>query len=159
MTESSSHSSSFRRVFDSPAVEEMTDLHQTVEALADKSDINKTDNAHDTPDIRGDDMNYAAVFFAGAFLCNCIPHLACGLQGAPFPSPFAKPRGIGESSPLVNFLWGALNFLVGIYLLSRHPVAVGPNPSFIALIAGALAIGASLSLHFGKVRQDHFLRR
>lgn len=98
-------------------------------------------------------MNYVAFFFAGAFLCNCVPHLVCGLQGTPFPSPFAKPPGIGNSSPLVNFFWGTLNFLVGIVLLSRYPIIVGFNPNFIALILGAMAIGALLSRHFGKVRQ------
>ena len=56
-------------------------------------------------------MHYVAAFFAGAFLCNCIPHLDCGLRGAPFPTPFAKPRGIGDSSPLINVLWG---FFIGV---------------------------------------------
>jgi hypothetical protein len=99
-------------------------------------------------------MDYIASFFAGALLCNCIPHLACGLRGEVFPTPFAKPRGKGPSSPLVNFLWGAFNALVGLFLLSRHPVAVDLGPDFIALVAGALAIGTYLSAHFGKVRQD-----
>jgi hypothetical protein len=99
-------------------------------------------------------MNYVALLFAGAFLCNGIPHLSSGLEGRPFPTPFAKPRGIGDSSPLVNFFWGACNFLAGIYLLSRNAAAVGFNPSFIALSVGALAMGTYLSLHFGNVRRD-----
>jgi hypothetical protein len=99
-------------------------------------------------------MNYVATFFAGVFLCNSIPHLACGLRGEPFPTPFAIPRLIGDSSPFVNFLWGSFNFVVGISLLSIHPVTAEPNPDFIALIAGALAIGIYLSLHFAKVRLD-----
>lgn len=99
-------------------------------------------------------MNSIALFFAGAFLCNGLPHLSSGLQGQPFPSPFAKPMGIGDSSPPVNFLWGFFNFLVGIALLSRHPLAVGFNPDFLALIVGILAMGAQLSLHFGKVRRS-----
>ena len=41
-------------------------------------------------------------FFAGAFLCNCIPHLAAGLQGRAFPTPFARLRGATRSSPLLN---------------------------------------------------------
>jgi hypothetical protein len=97
-------------------------------------------------------MNYAAMFFAGAFLCNCIPHIGAGLQGMPFPTPFAKPRGIGNSSPLVNFLWGVLNLCIGLYLLSGQTVMIGPNSGCLALIAGSLAIGTYLSLHFGKVR-------
>ena len=99
-------------------------------------------------------MNYIALFFAGAFLCNCIPHLVCGLQGAPFPSPFAKPRGVGDSSPLVNFLWGFFNLLVGLYLLSRNPIVIGFNSEFFTLIVGALALGIHLSCHFGKVQRD-----
>ncbi len=99
-------------------------------------------------------MDYFAVFFAGVFLCNSIPHLCSGLQGLPFPTPFAKPRGVGDSSPLVNFLWGGFNLLVGGYLLARHPVSVAPDPAFAALVAGALAIGCYLSVHFAKVRRD-----
>jgi len=99
-------------------------------------------------------MDYIVAFFAGAFLCNCIPHLVSGLRGEPFPTPFANPRGIGPSDPIVNFLWGAFNLLVGVYLLSRYPVVVGFEPSFVALVLGALAIGIYLSLHFGKVRRD-----
>jgi hypothetical protein len=37
-------------------------------------------------------MNYVAPFFLGAFFCNAIPHLANGLRGEPFQTPFAKPR-------------------------------------------------------------------
>jgi hypothetical protein len=99
-------------------------------------------------------MDYIASFFAGAFLCNCIPHLACGLRGETFPTPFANPRGRGPSAPTVNFLWGAFNLLVGVYLLSRHPVTVDFEPGFVALVLGALAMGIYLSLHFGKVRRD-----
>ena len=97
-------------------------------------------------------MNYLTIFFAGAFLCNCIPHLAAGLQGAPFPTPFAKPRGIGNSSPLVNFLWGTFNLGVGIALLIASQMQLGLNVDSGVLLAGFLALGLYLSIHFGKVR-------
>jgi hypothetical protein len=100
-------------------------------------------------------MNYFAIFFAGAFLCNSVPHLACGLRGEPFPSPFAKPPGKGNSSPLVNFLWGALNLILGALLLSHYPVEIGLNWEFAALVAGVLIAGVHLSLHFGKVRREN----
>jgi hypothetical protein len=99
-------------------------------------------------------MDCVITFFAGAFLCNSIPHLASGLRGEPFPTPFAKPRGVGHSSPFVNFLWGSFNVAVGIALLSDRPVVAQLDPHFIATIAGALAIGTYLSLHFGKVRRE-----
>src|SRR5271156_5134824 len=101
----------------------------------------------------GHRMHYVAAFFAGAFLCNSVPHLVAGLQGAPFPTPFARPRGVGDSSPLVNFLWGGLNLLAGIFLLSGFPAVAGFNPGFLTLILGALAIGILSAWHFGKVRR------
>jgi hypothetical protein len=99
-------------------------------------------------------MDYVALFFAGALLCNAIPHLVSGLCGAPFPSPFAKPSGIGDSSPLVNFLWGAGNFIVGGWLLAAHPITVGLNPRCAVLILGALLLGSFCARHFGRVLRD-----
>ncbi len=99
-------------------------------------------------------MAYIAAIFAGAFLCNAIPHVVAGLQGVPFPSPFATPRGIGDSSPFVNFLWGAFNLAVGAGLLTAYPIAIGFTPEFLLFVAGALAIGTHLSLHFGKVQAE-----
>ncbi|MGV1794800.1 hypothetical protein [Rhizobium sp. A37_96] len=97
-------------------------------------------------------MAYIASFFAGAFLCNCLPHLTAGLQGTPFPTPFAKPRGVGNSSPLVNFLWGGFNLAVSLALGKIAGVELGVNGTCIAAAAGALVLGTYLSLHFGKVR-------
>src|ERR1700761_3642764 len=99
-------------------------------------------------------MTYVALFFAGAFLCNCIPHLAAGLRGESFPSPFAKPPGKGDSSPLVNVLWGFFNLAIGIILLARNPIDLGFNLPVLVFAVGALAIGIHTSLHFGKVRRD-----
>lgn len=99
-------------------------------------------------------MNYAPLFFAGALLCNCIPHLAAGLQGVPFPTPFARPRGVGNSSPFVNFLWGAFNLGAGLTILSYHPIVVGANFDCLAMTGGALLVGTYLSRHFGKVRRE-----
>jgi len=99
-------------------------------------------------------MHYIANFFAGAFLCNCIPHLVSGLQGTPFPTPFAKPRGVGDSAPPTNVLWGFFNLLAGACLLSYYPVSFGLNWSFIALAFGALQMGGTLAVHFGRVMRD-----
>ena len=99
-----------------------------------------------------DPLSCIGQFFAGLFLCNALPHLAAGLMGRPFPTPFARPRGVGDSSPLVNFLWGWLNTVIGIVLLARSPLIVGPTVGFACVILGALAIGVYLSVHFGKVQ-------
>jgi hypothetical protein len=96
-------------------------------------------------------MGYIAIFFAGGLLCNSLPHLASGLCGTPFPTPFAKPHGVGNSSPLVNFLWGAANFFVGLYLLQRHPVSVGLSVDFVVLLVGVVAVGTFSSVHFARV--------
>lgn len=96
-------------------------------------------------------MSFVGTFFAGAFLCNCIPHLACGLQGLGFPTPFAKPRGVGFSSPFINFLWGTFNLLVGCYLFSGHPVSIQLTPDFAVFCAGFLLLGTYLSIHFERV--------
>jgi hypothetical protein len=99
-------------------------------------------------------MTYLAPFFAGAFLCNAIPHLANGLSGSPFPTPFARPRGKGDSSPLVNFLWGFFNLAAGLALLETHPVALELITDCLIMAAGALVLGLYLSVHFGKVKQS-----
>ncbi len=96
-------------------------------------------------------MTYALLVFAGALLCNCIPHLAAGLRGEPFPTPFATPPGKGLSPPVINFIWGTANLLIGIALLPRLADA-DPQLGRLALLAGFLAIGICTSLHFSRVR-------
>ncbi|MGI4902337.1 MAG: hypothetical protein ACRYG5_11845 [Janthinobacterium lividum] len=99
-------------------------------------------------------MHFIALFFVGALLCNSVPHLVAGLQGKPFPTPFAKPHGVGDSSSLVNFGWGFLNLIVGIGMLLRNPLLPDFNANLIGLLAGSLVIGLYASLHFGKVQRD-----
>ena len=99
-------------------------------------------------------MSYLAYFFVGALLCNCIPHLASGLRGEPFPTPFAKPRGIGMSSPIVNFYWGLANGVAGLYLLHRHVTPSMADGSVLTILVGFAVMGSYLSIHFGKVRQS-----
>ena len=95
-------------------------------------------------------MNFLAHFFTGAFLCNALPHLAAGLQGRSFPTPFAKPRGVGHSSAIVNVLWGFFNLLAGLALLTRFPVGVSLTPEFGVACLGALWLGVYLASHFSK---------
>jgi hypothetical protein len=91
-----------------------------------------------------------AHFFAGAFLVNAIPHFVNGVSGRPFPTPFASPPGRGLSSPVVNVVWAAFNFVVGTLLLrfvgifDRHNVA-----DVLAVGAGALMMAILSAKIFG----------
>jgi hypothetical protein len=99
-------------------------------------------------------MQQVWLFLAGALLCNCVPHLASGLQGVPFPTPFATPRGVGNSPPLVNVLWGFANLVVGLLIAVHHANGPEMGRDAIAGLAGGVAMGIFLSLHFGKVQRD-----
>ena len=95
-------------------------------------------------------MPLFTLFLAGALLCNSVPHLVAGLQGKTFPTPFARPRGVGHSSAPVNFLWGAANLALGLARLASHPVTLGANLDCLVLALGALTLGLYLAWHFGK---------
>ena len=99
-------------------------------------------------------MNDVAYFFAGAFLCNCLPHLVSGLQGHPFPTPFAKPPGKGDSSPVVNVLWGSFNLAVGISLLIWKPLVLAFDLDTAVLALGFILCAVGLAWNFGKVQRS-----
>jgi hypothetical protein len=99
-------------------------------------------------------MEFAAFFFAGAFLCNSVPHIVCGLQGMPFPTPFAKPHGVGLSSPIINFAWGLFNLVAGLALLRKWPIHIEPQAPFLVFLLGVAVVGAYSSIHFGRVRRN-----
>ena len=63
--------------------------------------------------------HYVSYFFGGAFLANFVPHFTNGISGRRFPSPFASPPGQGESSALINVLWGLLNLVIAYLLIAR----------------------------------------
>jgi len=98
---------------------------------------------------------YVAYFFAGAFVANSVPHLVQGMCGNKFQTPFAAPPGVGQSSAVVNVLWGWFNFLVGV-ALARYFFVSPPRPVGLAIAAalGALVIALWLAKHFGKVRNS-----
>ena len=56
---------------------------------------------------------YVLQFVSGLLLANGVPHFVQGVSGHRFQSPFASPPGVGESSPLVNVLWGFANLAAG----------------------------------------------
>src|ERR1700719_4010522 len=90
-------------------------------------------------------------FFGGMFLCNAIPHLACGLTGRPFQSPFAKPRGEGLSSSTVNVLWGSFNLAVAYIVFSRVGALDLPAAAHVVAVGlGFLLMGLFGARHFGR---------
>jgi hypothetical protein len=104
-------------------------------------------------------LNLVSYFFGGAFLCNAIPHLANGLTGRPFQSPFAKPPGEGLSSSTVNVLWGVLNLAVAYVLICR----VGDFNLRSTADAGTtglgfLLIGLFSARHFGRFHGGNSLQ-
>ncbi len=92
---------------------------------------------------------YIAHFFAGVLLANGVPHFVNGISGRRFQTPFASPPAIGESSPLVNVLWGFGNLAVGYLLLTGvRPVVPGLSLDSLALGLGWLLISVALSVLF-----------
>jgi hypothetical protein len=98
---------------------------------------------------------YVAYFAAGALLVNGVPHFVNGVSGRRFQTPFARPPGVGESSPLVNVLWGLANFAGGFALI----FGVGyfrfelDRAAMMAAL-GALAASAFLAVYFGRLRRS-----
>lgn len=64
-------------------------------------------------------LGFISLFFGGAFAINGIPHFVSGVQGRMFPTPFAKPPGKGLSSPVLNVIWGSINFVIAYLLLVK----------------------------------------
>ena len=97
---------------------------------------------------------YLLAFLGGALLANGVHHFVQGISGAPFQSPFAKPPGVGESSPVVNVLWGFVNFVAGVVLLHFFRPRGWIGWSDVG--AGALLLALQMATHFGKVRTGKY---
>ncbi len=96
---------------------------------------------------------YLLEFLAGAFLANGVPHFVQGISGNPFQSPFAKPPGVGESSPVINVVWGFANLLAGVLLLHFFwPQGGSGEAGWTTVGLGALLLSIQMATHFGKVR-------
>lgn len=94
-----------------------------------------------------------ACFFAGLFFANGIPHFVNGVSGRSFQSPFAKPPGVGESSPVINVIWGVINIFV-LYGLLRtvDQYTFSDTLAVTMVLSGVLVAGLGLAWHFGRVR-------
>ena len=99
-------------------------------------------------------MIYVAYIFSAFCLVNGIPHFIQGVCGHRFQSPFARPSGIGESSPLVNVLWGSFNFLLGYLVLSYAGFfVVGQNIATIVFFSAVFGSSIVLAVVFGRIRK------
>ena len=93
---------------------------------------------------------YLVHFIGGIVFVNGIPHFVHGVAGEPFPSPFAHPPGHGESTPVVNVLWGSANLAGGFALIvGVHHLHPGLTWDMLAFALGgflcAIALGATHS--------------
>jgi len=97
-------------------------------------------------------MDLLSCFFGGALLANGLPHFIQGMSGRAFPTPFARPRGRGESSAYLNVGWGAANLCAG-YLLLLHVAQLDLRslPQMAAAGAGALLLALGLAWRFGPI--------
>lgn len=99
-------------------------------------------------------LHILAYFGGGAFLMNAAPHLLSGAMGRRFPSPFAKPPGRGQSSALVNLLWGFANLVLAYLLICRVGRFELENTVHAAAFAvGMLVLGVLHALHFGGLNE------
>ena len=98
-------------------------------------------------------MDYLAYFASGLLITNGIPHFVNGISGRKFQSPFASPPGVGESSPLINVIWGMVNFVLGYLLLTGvGNFAGGISLDSVLFGLGSILMALILPFHFGRVR-------
>ncbi len=91
-------------------------------------------------------MNSSRVrsFLSGVLVANSTPHLATAFTGRRHLTPLTGRH----SGPAVNGLWGLLNLLGGLLLLSpdrhRHPGTW--DDDLVAFETGVLALGAWMAV-------------
>ncbi len=96
---------------------------------------------------------YILQFIAGMLIANGVPHFTHGISGEPFPTPFARPPGVGASSPVINVLWGFANIAIGSALLHAiYPKGGDANIQWALVWLGGLLMALALAWHFGRAR-------
>jgi hypothetical protein len=96
-----------------------------------------------------------AWFFGGVFLANSVPHLVNGVSGKTFQTPFARPRGQGKSSAVVNVIWGTTNLVIAYALLDKLG-SFDPHATVDMAVCGlgALLIALFSAHWFGRFNGD-----
>jgi hypothetical protein len=96
---------------------------------------------------------YLLQFVGGLFLANGVPHFVQGISGHWFQTPFATPRGVGESSPVVNVLWGFVNLAIGFLLVWEFfPKGAEVVLEWTLVGLGVLIVALLLAWRFGSIR-------
>lgn len=95
-------------------------------------------------------LNIIALIFSGAFLTNFLPHFLHGISGKTFTTPFAKPRGIGPSSPTLNVVWGLFNLFIGLLLAQLGQLRTGNIILWISFFTGLTLMALFLSKRLAK---------
>jgi hypothetical protein len=95
-----------------------------------------------------------AYFFAGGFLANGVPHFIHGVSGKKFRTPFSRPMTTGESSPVLNVIWGVINFLIGYALVSGvGQFQLGFSLDTLMFILGGIVMSVALALILDRMRK------
>lgn len=98
-------------------------------------------------------MIYLAHMIGAIFLVNSVPHFVHGVCGYKFQSPFAKPPGVGVSSPESNVLWGGINFIIGYFLLFElGQFIVGANLDTALVLAAGWLSAFAIARYFKKLK-------
>jgi hypothetical protein len=98
--------------------------------------------------------NLIASFFAGAFLTNVVPHFVHGISGDRFPTPFAKPHGIGLSTSTTNVVWALFNLVVGYILFQVGKVSSGGYSAHVIFFAGIAGMSIMSSVLFQRKQTE-----
>jgi len=91
---------------------------------------------------------------AGLLLTNGVPHFVKGVCGDRFPTPFAHPPGRGLSSPMLNVVWGLLNFLLGGWLAHVAELSQGGPSRWAFFAAGVVLLSLWSSWCFAQKHKE-----
>lgn len=96
---------------------------------------------------------YLAVFFAGVFFANAVPHFIHGISGNKFPTPFSNPRGVGLSST-TNVVLALVNIAAGYILFIISKTNQKDYLLVLTFFAGISAISIFSSIIFGNKHKE-----
>jgi len=96
-------------------------------------------------------LDYLAYFAGGMFAANAVPHFVQGISGRPFQSPFARPRGVGQSSSIINMIWALINLAIVWLFVTKVGIFDLRDPGdALSFGLGFAFIGLFLAFHFGR---------